>query len=49
MRRRVARAASVWPGTARAQLSACKVWRVAYASRASVAGQKDRRHLRWSS
>jgi hypothetical protein len=29
----IARAAAVWPGTALAQLSACKVWRVAYSAR----------------
>jgi len=45
MRRRdfttfVARAASVCQGTALAQLSACKVWRVAYPTRASVARTK---------
>jgi hypothetical protein len=36
----VARAAAVWPGTALAQLSACKVWRVAYSTRASAAPTK---------
>jgi hypothetical protein len=35
-----ARAAAVWPGTALAQLSACKVWRVAYSTRASAARTK---------